>query len=301
MKVCLKLKRQRFKTFFTHTPYLEIEELIRTFSVFDGFPNLSLLKNHETLMQNIKHHILVHFSDNRELFLFSHDTRLQEDIEKTLHRLAIGTRKQHSIYKNISQSRGREIYKILFDSAVITKEYTREKPLLKHLGPLKKEFRGYRREDKMLFTKEFYRFWYTFIYPHYASLEKNEYNQALEDIQKHLDYFVSDFFEELSNNLIVALYEDKVLEYGGYWDKDVEIDLFVKLTDGRQIVGECKWKNHKVSKNTLNKLKKVSDKAGLKADYFALFSKNGFSIELKKGVDKQVMLYDLESFKRLLS
>jgi hypothetical protein len=55
-----------------------------------------------------------------------------------------------------------------------------------------------------------------------------------------------------------------------------------------------------VSKNTLNKLKKVGIKAGIRADYFALFSKNGFSKELENSKDKNLLLYDLESFKALL-
>jgi len=282
-------------------PYLEMQELICYFAVFDGFSNLELLRNHETLLDNIEKNVLVNYHDSRRFFHFSHDITLQNDIEKTLHRLATGSRKHYSIYKDVSQARGREIYKILFDSGIITREYTREKPLPKHLGPLKKEFRGYKREDKILFTKEFYRFWYTFIYPHYADLEKSKYTLVLNNIEQDLDYFVSGFFEELSNALIAHIYHDKTKELGGYWDKNVEIDLFVKLNDGTQIVGECKWKNHKVSKNILNKLKKVTGKAGLRADYYALFSKNGFSKELEKGEDKQVLLFDLESFKRLLS
>ncbi len=295
------MKSKRFKTFFSHVPYLEMEELISYFAVFDGFSDLSLLSNYENLLQNIQHNILEHYHDNKKLFSFSQDTALQEDIERTLHRLATGTRKHYSIYKDVSQPRGREIYKILYDMHIIEKEYTREKPLLKHLGPLKKEFRGYKREDKIRFSKEYYRFWYTFIYPNIADLEKNEYNQTLTVIDENLDYFISSYFEELSNTLIEYIYQDQVKELGGYWDKNVEIDLLVKLKDGRQITGECKWKNHKVSKNILNKLKKVTAKAQIRADYYALFSKNGFSKELEKGEDKQVLLYDLHSFKRLLS
>ena len=275
--------------------------MIRYFAVFDGFADLSKLKNYETLMQNIQHNILEHYHDNKRLFLFSHDEHLQDDIERTLHRLATGTRKHYSIYKDVSQTRGKEIYAILFQTGIIKKEFTREKPLSKHLGPLKKEFRGYKREDKIHFTKAFYRFWYTFIYPHYADLEKNEYNALIKEIEEDLNYFVSGFFEELSNTLLRKIYHDKVVQSGGYWDKDVEIDLFVTLDDGTQIVGECKWTNHKISKNILNKLKKVSDKAGLHADYYALFSKNGFSKELEKIRDKELLLYDLESFRRLLS
>ncbi len=278
-----------------------MEELISYFAVFDGYYDLTHLRAHETLLDNIKEHILKDFSRQREFFIFASDTALQKDIETTLHRLAIGTRKHYSIYKDVSQSRGREIYKILYDLGIIEKEESREKPLLRHLGPLKKEFRGYKREDKIRFSKEYFRFWYTFIYPHYSDLDKNEYNPTLQVIKRDLDYFISSYFEELSNALIENIYHDNILESGGYWDKDVEIDLFVKLNDGRQIVGECKWTNHKISKNILNKLKKVAQKAALRADFYALFSKNGFSKELEKGEDKQVLLYDLKSFKRLLS
>ncbi len=277
-----------------------MEELISYFAVFDGYPDLSVLKNHENLMQNIEHNILQDYQRHKKEFIFSSDPKLQADIESTLYRLAIGTRKHYSIYKDVSQVRGREIYKILYDTHIITKEYTREKPLLKHLGPLKKEFRGYKREDKIHFSKEYYRFWYTFIYPHSDDLEKNEYNQTLTDIAEHLDYFISRYFEELSNTLLADIYKDEIKELGGYWDKNVEIDLLVKLKDGTQITGECKWTNHKISKNILNKLKKVTEKAQIRADYYALFSKNGFSKELEKREDKQVLLYDLHAFKRLL-
>ncbi len=278
-----------------------MQELISYFAIFDGYGDLNLLKNHENLMQNIRYNILEKFQEQKKLFTFSEDEALQSDIEKSLHRLAIGTRKHYSIYKNVSKERGREIYKILDKQGIIKREQTREKELPKHLGPLKKAFRGYKREDKLRFSKEFYHFWFTFIYPHYDDLEKNEYNLILKNIEQNLDYFVSRFFEALSSALIGHIYHDSLKESGGYWDKDVEIDLFVKLKDGRQILGECKWKNHKVSKNTLNKLKKVAEKAGLRADYYALFSKNGFSLELEKGKDKQVLLYDLKSFERLLS
>jgi hypothetical protein len=295
------VKNRRFKTFFQHLPYLEVEELISYFSVFDGFHDLTLLNNHETLLNNIQYNILEKFNQERKNFIFTRDLALQTDIETTLHRLATGTRKHYSIYKDLSQPRGREVYKILYDLNLIIKEESREKPRNRDLGPLKKEYRGYKREDKVRFSKEYFRFWYTFIYPHYDALEKSEYNPTLKDIEKHLDYFISSYFEELSNALIETIYKNNIKESGSYWDKDVEIDLFVKLQDGRQIVGECKWKNHKVSKNILNKLKKVTEKAGLKANLYALFSKNGFSKELGKESDKEVLLYDLEAFKRLLS
>jgi len=295
------LKKERFKSFYHHLPYLNIEELISYFAVFDGYDDLRVLSSYEDLIENIRYNILERFDDLKKMFIFTDNKELNDDIQTTLHRLAIGTRKHYSIYKDLSKERGKSAYNFLFEHNIIIREYSREKPIVKIKNqPLKKELRNYKIEDKMRFAKEFYRFWFTFIYPRYELLEKGEYNEVLEEIRGDLDYFISSFFEELSNSLLERIYEGRIIESGAYWDRDVEIDLLVRLGDGTTIVGECKWKNHKVSKNTLNKLKKVAFKAGIKADLFALFSKNGFSNELLKLKERDIQLFGLEDFKRLL-
>ncbi len=295
------MKRERFKSFYQYLPFLSIEELISYFAVFDGFYDLSLLKNYENLHDNINYNILHNYNTIKEEFLFRDEIELNSDISKTLYRLAIGTRKHYSIYKDLSKERGKEAYNFLFKNDIIFQEISRETPIIRHPNqPLKKELRGYKIEDKIRFSKEFVRFWYTFIYPNRDDLEKGEYNQTLDEIEDSLDHFISSFFEELSNILIESIYGNEIIDSGAYWDRDVEIDLFVRLKNGEVILGECKWKNHKVSKNILNKLKKVGEKAGIKADKFALFSKNGFSKELESMDSKEVMLFDLDSFKRLI-
>jgi hypothetical protein len=278
-----------------------MEELITYFSIFDGFEDLSLLKSSDDLLENIKTHILQDFQNRKKSFIFSDDPKLQKDIEKMLHTLSIGDRKRFSLYKNISRFRGMEGFKLLYEKDIIRDEITREKPLKKEpFHRLKKSLRGYRVEDKIRFNKEYHRFWFTFIYPYYGDLEKSEYNRLLQEIRDSLPKFVSGFFEELSNELIIDIFKDEIEAYGGYWTKDLEIDLLIELIDGRVIAGECKWKNHKVSKNILNKLRKITKKADFRVDSFALFSKSGFSKELKSLDSKEVMLYDLDSFKRLL-
>jgi hypothetical protein len=102
----------------------------------------------------------------------------------------------------------------------------------------------------------------------------------------------------LSNDLILKEFD--ITESGSYWDRYIELDIMAKTSNGKTIAGEAKWKNQKISKNTLNKLQKKCELAGLKVDYFALFSKSGFSNELLKKHDKNVLLYDIDSFKGLL-
>ena len=291
------------KAFSLHFPYLDIAEIIQYYGVFHGYTNLDALHSNETLIENIEINILQKYEQLKPLFIFSDDLKIQQDMEKLLFRIAIGNRKIYSIYKDdISQFHGSYLYQILFSQGVIFKEISREKPLV---APVKKEFRRYRVEDKIWFSKGFYRFWFTFIAPHKEEIEAGEFKNVLEKISIWLDKYISLTFEILSNALIKHHFE--IVESGSYWDKHIELDVLAKTADGKTIVGEAKWKNHKVSKNTLNKLQKKCELAGLKVDYFALFSKSGFSNELLKNRDKvslgykNILLYDINSFEELIS
>jgi hypothetical protein len=284
------------KAFSKHFSYLDIKELIEYYSVFNGYEHLEILRSYETLLENIEINILQKYQQLEPLFNYSDDLNIQQNIEKLLFRIAVGNRKIYSIYKNdISQFHGSSLYQILFSKGIIFKEFSRENPLT---IPAKKEFRRYKIEDKIRFTKGFYRFWFTFIAPHKKLIQEGQHSIVLEKIALELDKYISFTYEVLSNELIKNHF--KIVESGSYWDKDIELDVLAKTANGKTVAGESKWKNHKVSKNTLNKLQKKCELAGLKVDYFALFSKSGFSNELQKNRDKNILLYDIESFKGLI-
>ncbi len=287
------------KDFYKEFSYLDIKELIEYFSVFDGYKDLKCLKIKESLLENIETNILYKFDVLKSDFIFCEDKDFQKDIEKFLYRLAIGSRKSYSVYKkDISFYRGKNIYKILFKKNIIIKEVSRENDSFRLNKRRKKGYRGYQIEDKIKFTKGFYRFWFMFIYPYYKELEVKKYQEVLKNIEKNLDYFISLNFEYLSNKLLRYKISD-IVEDGSYWDKYIEIDVLAKTSDGTLYIGESKWKNHKINGSILNKLKKKCAKSGFEVDYFVLFSKSGFSNELLKSKDKNLILYDLNSFKDL--
>jgi len=288
---------RRFSEYFS---YLDTKELIEYLSVFDGFDDLQLLKQYETLQENILENVLKNFDKLEHRYLFSDDTKMQSDIEKFLYRLAVGSRKSYSAYKNdISHYRGKTIYKFLFQNGLIEKELSREEPDFIYNKRRKKGYKGYRIEDKIRYKKSFDRFWFMFIYPFKKDIKNGEYRAALENIEQNLDHFISLNFEYLSNKLLNQRFD--IVEYGSYWDKYVEFDLYAKSLDGSVYIGECKWTNHKVNANILNKLKKKCAKAGFDVDYYVLFSKSGFSNELLKLGDRDLILFDIEDFKGLFS
>ena len=284
------------KEFSKDFPYLDMKELIEYYAVFDGYKMIGELHNYENILQNIEENILKKYNKLKQEFIFDEN---QKDIEKLLFRIAVGNRKIYSIYKgDISHFYGLALYKTLFLRKVIEKEISREKPIrATKVGQIKKELRKYQIEDKIKFTCGFYRFWFTFIAPNKNLIENDRFDEVMQKIEKGLDKHVSFTFEELSNRLIC---EKNVIEFGSYWDKNIELDVLAKTKEGLMIAGECKWKNQKISKNVLGKLQKKCLLANLKIDYFVLFSKNGFSNELLKNREKNVLLYDIELFKELI-
>ncbi|BBG66122.1 hypothetical protein NNO_1419 [Hydrogenimonas sp.] len=167
----------------------------------------------------------------------------------------------------------------------------------------RKEERGYTVQPKIRFVHPFHRFWYTFVEPHAEEIEKGDYRDFFEDMRNSFDRYVSFTFEDLSNALIKRAFEteDPIFEKGNYWDRHNEFDLVARTRDERVIVGECKWKGHKICKSQVSKLRSKCERSGLKPDYLALFSKSGFSKELKGSDDPNLLCFDLEDFERLLA
>ena len=77
--------------------------------------------------------------------------------------------------------------------------------------------------------------------------------------------------------------------------------LVAKTTSGKIIAGNCKYITSKLKKNELNKVKEDSNSIDLKVDIYVLFSKNGFSNELKSQKSDTLKLFTPKSFKLLLA
>ncbi len=286
-----------FKKFHERFNYFDIQECIEFYSVFDGHPFLKFMKLDDDLATCIQTNILDRIDELKPYFVYDADKNFQKDLESILVRLAIGDRKSYTVYKkeNISQVRGRALYKSLFEKHIIKKEKSREKPIREFKGQLiKKSLRRYEIQDKIHFCDNFTRFWFTFIAP---NIEKPLHvEQVISDIES----FISLTFEELSNELIIHKSKSKnVVNYGSYWDKKIEIDLLIEIKDGTIIAGETKWKNHKVCKNILKTLQKKCERVELGATKFVLCSKSGFSKELKSKQNNEIMLFELKDFEEL--
>ncbi|MRI82982.1 MAG: hypothetical protein C6I00_01040 [Nitratiruptor sp.] len=279
-----------FQKFYRNFPRQEIERAIELFACFGLSQPLFTPDLSKDLIDNIS------------LLLDAYPTikgQLAPHNEHLLWAFATGDRKiENTLKKSFASSTlAHQALQELIEADLLHKIPSREHYPPRSKGrKRKRRERRYRIQHKIAFSRPFYRFWYRYIYPNEALILSGEGDRLVSLILDDLEHFVSLFFEELSNELLKERFQNH-RSSGSYWDRQVELDLYLELADGGAVVGECKWKNSKVCKQTLNSLKKRAAIAGIEPTFYALFSKSGFSNELLNSQCPQLLLFDLEDFK----
>jgi len=99
-------------------------------------------------------------------------------------------------------------------------------------------------------------------------------------------------FSQLCHELVKEVFtKEKIYNIGRYWDDTHEIDLVAKTKSGKKIVGNCKYRDKKVSKRELTKLKESAKQAQVEPDIYVIFAKKGFSSELKSLKSDTLLLF----------
>lgn len=278
-----------------------MEQHIEYFSFFGGLNlALDLDKPLDTLITQL---LQEHYEALSQLiYKLTHYT---PEYHKLLTAIAQGDRRLHSAFKRarMSETKGGIAINELQNLNILRLEYSRETPPKKEYPKqkLKKEVRDHRISHKLQFRIPFLRFWFYFVAPFEHEIAQGDMSKLLEKLHGHQHSFCAYTFEKLSNLFLeMRLREDPILESGSYWDRQVEVDLYAQRKSGAIIVGECKWRNHKMNKKELHKLRDKCEKINLHPQYIALFSKRGFSKELEHSSDKTLLLYSAEDFKNLL-
>lgn len=201
-----------------------------------------------------------------------------------------------------SESLCNEIILQLVELDILQIENSRENPLRLHpKQKIKKSLRSYRIQAKVRFKIPFFRFWFGFVEPYRDRLLREDTLGFADNYHHHHDRCMSLVFEQLSDDLLEFYFKDKdsVISRGSFWDYHSEFDILSITKSGNIILGECKYKGRRVCKNELNKLKDKAINSGITVDIYALFSKDGFSNELKQTKAENLLLFDMSDFKKL--
>ncbi len=282
---------------------MELEQTIEYFSILGGVEESIELDYFDDVFSMVESNFVQNFSKFQALVSPSYI--LETPYREILMAVARGDGKFYSVVRKsrLSEGVGEKIIQELITLNILWLEQTRERPLKVHpKHKLKKELRSYRIQDKLRFVDPFMRFWFGFVTYYKKELVQGNGSAFLENFQKNYERLRSLVYEQLCDALLVKHYENStpLLSSGSYWDQHSEFDILAITSDKKLILGECKYKERKVCKNELSKLKTKAVQSGIKVDVFALFSKDGFSNELMQTKEENLLLFDLNDLKQLL-
>ena len=292
---------EQFRSFYFRNYPDDMETLIEYFAIFGGLGlEIDTTKPISFLIEEL---ILQNFDELNEKI--EQLTLNEVSYKRLLTALAVGDRRIFSAFNRagLNNGNGGGALNYLQDKGLIQIEYSREEPAksLNPNGKLKQEIARHRISHKVLFNYPFIRFWFYFIYPHIRDIKKGDYEKLFKNFETKQNSYTSLVFEELSEVLLnYNLRDAQILSSGSYWDAKIEIDLLTVTDDEKIYVGECKWTNHRVNKKELHKLKEKCERLDIKPSQIILFSKRGFSKELKNIQGKDLALYSCEDFEALL-
>ena len=276
---------------------LPIDELLKFHFVFD---EIEISAHYNDIFEAIDNEILKDFETFRDKFAF--DSPYENEIKKALMKFAKSDRKKLGISKILPRFKAQKVVDELLKIQFLKLEKSREtKPKPNHKNEkLPKNLRRYVVHDKVHFKSNFARFYFRFIEPNLHRLEFGENEKVLEMIKADFDNYASLCFEILSKELLAKYLNIGVGEISSFWNNEIEIDIFAKFEDFC-VVGECKYKERKICKSVLNLLHSKCEKAKIKPNIIALFSKSGFSEELLSLKNGKILLFDTNDFEILIN
>ena len=280
---------------------MELDQAIEFFSIFGGaeeYLELDFFDDLESIIQ-------FNFVDKYKVLqnIISPSYLIQEPYRSVLIGASTGDGRLSNIFRKarVGEVVGMDIIQELLEIGIISLEESRENSLkLYPKQKLQKSLRSYKIESKVRFNIPFYRFWFGFVEPFIKDLSHHSSQRFFANYEQHFSRLSSLVFEQLSNQLLNQYFDNQLVSMGSYWDKNSEFDILAYTKEGKTILGECKYKNRKICKNELSKLKQKALNSNIKVDKYALFSKSGFSNELLNSNDKNLILFELKDFRSLL-
>ncbi len=285
---------QQFRSFCYQNKATDFEQAVEYFAVFGGMGwNVDFSKPIEELIEKkvLSNYRYIH----GDLTKITHS---KPTYHAMLTAIATGDRREYSAFKkvNIGREEGEEVIDFLIKDGFLVFDKSVEKPVNEKDGI----------SDKLLFITPFMRFWFAVISPTYKSIKEGDYKEVKERWSHMKAGFSTLIYDQLVLEMLQqgfkdAFEGDPIVGIGGYWDKNVEIDILIKRKSGELIAGVSKYSKSKANKSELTKLKEKCTQAELNVESFIIFSKNKFSSELKKEKGEKLQLFSIRNLNGLLA
>ena len=280
---------QQFRSFCFQNECQNLKEAIEYFAVFGGMGwSVEMSKPLDELIEEkvLKNYRYIH-GDITKI------TQSNKVYHSLLTSLATGDGREHSAFKKarVSRQEGEDAIDFLVDHDLLDRDASQAKPLDE-----KEEI-----SDRLLFTLPFMRFWFASVSPYYKGIKEGDYTEFKKAYDNREQGFSNFIYERLVMELVKQSFkDDPIQKIGSYWDKTNEIDILAKTKSGKIIAGAWKFSRSKMKKSELSKLKEVCETVELKPDIYLLFSKSGFSNELKNEKGPELKLFAQKNLNGLI-
>jgi hypothetical protein len=275
-------------------PASDFEETLRAYSIAGGIPTYILkLTEYPSLEKAIEEEI------------FTREKILYEEIEFILKEELREPRNYFSVLKAIG-SNCTKVSEIINETGleksalhnylfVLEDLHLIEKQVpITEKNPLKS------RKSRYYLKDQFFKFWFNYCFPFMGELELGNKIPSLKAFKDSFEYIVAQNYEKVARE-VLHQHQDRIFMFhkvGRWWDKNEEIDI-VALNNqtGEILFAEVKWSKRQVGTNIYEDLKRKSQKVewGKKnrKEYFCLFSKSGFTPQMKrKAKEEKVFLFE---------
>jgi hypothetical protein len=283
---------EQFRIFCKSNSIKNLESAVEFFAIFGG-----LNRQVDTtldLKEQIKEHILRRYRYLRDDV--ANLTKGDQEAHKVLAALALGDRRTNSAFKrcNINFDDGIDIVDQQCDNGVLK--------LHKSKFKLANQKVNLDISEKLIFTAPFLHYWFACVSPIFKGVRDGDYKESLERFNNRKSELFAFTFEQLCHELVRVIYKDSGIEtIGRYWDNSEDIlKLIAKTKDGKIVVGSVIYRDKKAKSSDLNALIDTTRELGIDANEYIVFSKRGFSSELKAKKSSSVRLLSLKNLSMLL-
>jgi AAA+ ATPase superfamily predicted ATPase len=273
---------------------------ITLYGIFGGIPDYIARINKNLSVQQ-----------NAENLFFNPAGRLFEEPSNLLKQELKAPQSYNSIINAIASGAGR-VHEIASKAGIETSQCSNMLSVLISLGIVKKEFPVGEKEG-MPSKKTFYRlsdymfrFWYRFVRPDLSRIlmghGKTVCTEVFDKSDGRIETFMGQVFEECSIQYLWNTTGSSKSSYkviGRWWGpnlkekREEEIDILAHDGKGNALLGECKWRTTRTGIDILEELlRKSGILPGFSTKQYALFSRSGFTAELKRTAEqrKDIML-----------
>ncbi len=274
-------------------PPYSMDDCIRAYGCTDGIPlYLKQFNPNLDIFENMKNSFFGRDAllYNEAEMLLKQEFREPANYFAILKAISFGNMKQNEIvnYTNIDKSIISKYLKNLEEIRVIRREYPAT------------ERKETRKSTRYIFSDNYFRFWFRFVYPHKTFIERGA-PDAFEIMKHSYDAYLGFVFEGVACDFLWASRPFGFTKLGRWWHKGEEIDLVALDETAKNIFFfECKWQDLKegMARKILDSLKMKAESVdwnnGKRNEMFGLIAKH---IEGKDILGKEGYLaFDLEEF-----